>query len=178
MPPLCLATHLFVNIRHPKKRRYLFALAESGSRTRAAEAAEVHPTILYTPQWKGDGDFQECLQGVREVAADMLEDEARRRAVEGVLKPTGWYKGKRGGFVREYSDILLIVLLKALRPDQYKDRVELKGTLANIDMKQLPDDAVRRIAAGEHPMAVLGSLAALKALPPARDATDSDGEAK
>ena len=35
--------------------------------------------------------------------------------------------------------------------------MEVKGTLARIDLSQLPDHLLARIAAGEHPLAVLAS---------------------
>ncbi len=59
--------------------------------------------------------------------------------------------------MREYSDILAIFLLKGLRPETYKDRIEFKGGLAHIDLSQLPDHLLQRIASGEHPLAVLAS---------------------
>ncbi len=95
---------------------------------------------------------------IKEDAADTLEAEAYRRAVEGVEKPTGWYRGVAGGVVREYSDSLLMFLLKGIRPDKYKDRVEFKGALASIDLNKLPDELLARIAAGEHPLSVLASV--------------------
>jgi hypothetical protein len=48
-----------------------------------------------------------------------------------------------------------------LKPDAaqgYKDRVQLHGALANLDLNQLPDEAVERIAWGEHIMSVLASM--------------------
>ena len=52
----------------------------------------------------------------------LLEAEADRRAVEGVVKPL-FYKGQRLPVeVREYSDVLLMFRLKALRPEQYRER--------------------------------------------------------
>ena len=105
------------------------------------------------------------------MAGDALEAEAIRRATEGVLKPTGWYKGEPGGYIREYSDILLIFLLKGAKPDKYAERVQVRGTLANIDLAKLPDEAVLRISQGEHPMAVLASM---QALPPGQAADDDD----
>ncbi len=45
----------------------------------------------------------------------ILEDEATRRAIEGVKKPV--YQGsKKVGEILHYSDTLLIVLLKAQAP--------------------------------------------------------------
>lgn len=50
------------------------------------------------------------------MAADLLEAEVHRRAVEGWVEPTGWYKDVPGGYVRRFSDVLLIFKLKgALR---------------------------------------------------------------
>jgi hypothetical protein len=73
---------------------------------------------------------------------------------------------------------LLIFLLKAAFPEKYSDKRELKGTLANIDIARLPDEAVARIAGGEHPYSVLASLAqdaAARVQLPTR--SDRDGEA-
>ena len=51
----------------------------------------------------------------------------RRRAVEGVEEPVGWYKGEAGGVVRKYSDTLLIFLLKGRKPEMYRERYEHSG---------------------------------------------------
>ena len=53
--------------------------------------------------------------------------------------------------------MLLIFLLKVLRPEKYRERVELRGALANLDLSQLPDHLLERIANGEHPLSVLAS---------------------
>ncbi len=84
-----------------------------------------------------------------------------QRATFGVRKPAGWYKGRPGGYVREYSDILAIFLLKGLRPDKYRDRVEMRGALAHIDISYLPDHLLQRVADGEHIMSVLSSAVEL-----------------
>ncbi len=36
-----------------------------------------------------------------------------------------------------------------------RQEVELRGAFANLDVMQLPDDLVRRLARGEHPLSVL-----------------------
>ncbi len=150
---------LFPTICHPKKKAYLIAFAETGNKVQAAKAAGVSHATVYSPPWKEDEAFQAGLKQAEECAADLLESEAFRRALHGVEKPTGWYKGVAGGTVTEYSDILAIFLLKGLRPDRYQERVgmEVKGALAHIDLSQLPDHLLARIAAGEHPLAVLAS---------------------
>ena len=50
-----------------------------------------------------------------ELGCDALEDEAVRRGCEGHLKPV-FHRGKEVGAIREYSDVLLIFMLKARRP--------------------------------------------------------------
>ena len=77
-----------------------------------------------------DAEYREAFVLAQEEAADRLEDEAFRRAVEGVEKPVGWYKGKPGGVIREYSDVLLIFLLKGARPEKYADRVQNRWELS------------------------------------------------
>ncbi len=150
---------LFPNIQHPKKRAYLIAYVETGNKTQAAKLAGIERTTPYTPQWKQDEAFQERLRQAKEAAADLIESEIYRRAVEGVDKPAGWYKGVAGGVVREFSDVLAMFLLKGLRPETYRERVELRGAMANIDLSRLDDESLQRIADGELPMAVLNSWA-------------------
>ncbi len=50
-----------------------------------------------------------------------LEDEAERRAVEGVEEDVFTPHGKKVGTRRVYSDSLLVRLLKAAAPDKYSD---------------------------------------------------------
>ncbi len=150
---------LFPNIQHPKKKAYLIALAETGNRTHAAKLAGIERTTPYTRQWLLDEAFQEGLKQAKEAAADLIESEIYRRAVEGVEKPVGWYKGKAGGVVTEYSDVLAMFLLKGLRPETYRDRVELRGAMLNLNLDRLDDESLQRIADGEPPMAVLSEWA-------------------
>ncbi len=77
---------------------------------------------IYTRQWREDREFQVALKSARVMAADVLEAEAHRRAVEGVEEPAGWYRGVAGGTVRRYSDNLLMFLLKGARPERYRER--------------------------------------------------------
>ena len=126
--------------------------------------------------WRQDEVFRAELAIAREMATDVLEGEAFKRATFGVRKPAGWYKGKPGGYVREYSDILAIFLLKGLRPDVYRDRVEMRGALAHIDISYLPDHLLQRVADGEPIMSVLASAAELGAGPAGAAEAESAGE--
>lgn len=57
--------------------------------------------------------------------ARMLEDEAVRRAHDGIRKAV-YYKGKVVGHEIEYSDGVLLALLKANNPEKYRERFEQK----------------------------------------------------
>jgi hypothetical protein len=150
----------FNSIRHPKKRAYLRALVEAGGNvTRACELAAIDRSTPYTRQWQEDAEFQTALVQAKRMAAEALESEAIRRGFQGVSEPVGWYKGEPGGYVTKYSDTLLIFLLKGAYPERYSERHEVRGAFAHIDLTKLPDEAVLRIASGEHPQSVLASLA-------------------
>lgn len=76
---------------------------------------------------EAEPDFAAAWDAAVEEGTDLLEDEARRRAVEGVIKERGvYYRGDLVGTEIEinYSDGLMTTLLKARRPDVYRERTE------------------------------------------------------
>lgn len=118
---------LFNEIQHPKKRAFLAAYSECGTITRAAEIAGIDRGTHYN--WiKEDTVYAKACDAAYEQAAERLEEEARRRAVEGVQKPV-FYKGEECGVVQEYSDTLLIFLLKGAKPDKYAERTHTDVTV-------------------------------------------------
>ncbi|MCB9852655.1 MAG: hypothetical protein H6819_06140 [Phycisphaerales bacterium] len=70
---------------------------------------------------RADAEFAEKLESARAEAADTLELEARRRAVDGVERPV-FHKGEIVGHTREYSDSLLAMLLRGSNPAKYGNR--------------------------------------------------------
>ena len=58
----------------------------------------------------------------------------------------------------DYSDNLLMFVLKGLLPDKYRERVEVRGSIAAIAYNKLPDHLLQRISDGEHPLSVLASV--------------------
>jgi hypothetical protein len=69
------------------------------------------------------------------------EEEADRRAVDGTKKGI-WYKGKRVGHELEYSDTLLLALLKAGDPDRFSDRKDIRhsgGVQLNLNVTGVRD---------------------------------------
>ena len=142
------------------QRAFLAAYGEMGVIRRACNVAEVGRQSHY--DWiETNAEYREAFAAAQEDAADNLEAEVYRRALKGVKKSVGWYKGVAGGQVREYSDVLLMFQLKALRPEKYRERQQLavpSSVANNINIASLPDEALTRVAAGEPLMAVLASM--------------------
>ena len=78
-----------------------------------------------------------------------MEREAARRAYHGVEEPV-FHKGEVCGSIRKYSDTLMIFLLKARRPEVYRDMQEQgRGGVnvaiqANVDAVALLRDMAAR----------------------------------
>ena len=103
-----------------KKRAFLEAFAECGNLSQAARETGCHRNDHYG--WmENDPEYPQAFQNALDDATDLLEAEAKRRAYEGIDRPVGWHKGVPGAVVREYSDTLLIFLVKGLRPEKYRD---------------------------------------------------------
>lgn len=127
--------------RSKKKKQAIFLqyLIEFVSITRAAKKAKIGRQTVY--DWvKNDQEFKPLYEAATEIAIEKLEDEAIRRANEGVVKPV-YQGGKKVGSIREFSDTLLIFLLKGKKPDVYKDRFsgEIKNT-GEIRIIEIPNN--------------------------------------
>ena len=106
--------------------KFLQHLAGSGNVSASAEAAGLSRSTFYALR-KNDEDFAATWADAVETATDALEAEARRRAVEGYEE----YVTCKDGLVmhdgqpvmqRRHSDSLLALLLRAHRPDKFRDR--------------------------------------------------------
>lgn len=94
---------------------------QTGNSTLAARAAGVSRDVPYDFRARNpEHPFVAEWERAAEEAIDLLEAEALRRGKEGVAEPV-WYQGREVGEVQRYSDTLLIFLLKALRPEKYRD---------------------------------------------------------
>jgi hypothetical protein len=104
-----------------RQEQFLKALAETGSVATSAALAGTSRTRVYELR-KADQEFAGAWEDAEEIAADRLEGEARRRAVEGVEEPLvsgGKLVRDASGqpiTIRRYSDNLLLALIKAHRP--------------------------------------------------------------
>lgn len=110
-----------MTIRTARRRaRFLEALGECAIVSRAAKAAGVSRNALY--EWRRDDpDFARDWETAVELGIAALEDEALRRVLDGVDTPV-FYAGKQVATVRKFSDPLLMFMLRARRPDRYRDR--------------------------------------------------------
>ena len=125
-----------------KKRAFIAAYRTTASVHAAGRAAKIRPELHY--QWlKSDAVYRLAWETVQDQAAQTLEDEAVRRAREGV-KSMVLHQGrpvKHGRKILydvEYSDQLLLALLKRFRPALYRERTETQvtGSLEIIDRLQ------------------------------------------
>ena len=140
-----------------KLTAFCAALAETCNVGKACAAVGISRMTAYT--WRKDmPDFAQAWDDAMKAGLLALEDEAHRRAFDGVDEPV-FYKGDECGTIRKYSDTLAIFLLKAHNPEKYRDnsKVELSGSLAVTSMT---DDEIR---------AELAALTAGGVLPPGDD---------
>jgi hypothetical protein len=108
------------------QRAFLAAFRETCSKTKAAQSAGIQRQMHY--RWmKEDQQYAEAFDAAQEQAIAVLEDEAIRRSVDGVREPIFW-KGVECGYKLVYSDGLLQFMLKAARPDRYRERVTQEHT--------------------------------------------------
>lgn len=111
-----------------KREAFLKALALTGVVAKAAAAIGMDRSTV--SRWRADPAFSQAWDEALEEAADRLEAEAIRRAVEGVEEPV-YQGGQLVGTRTVYSDMLLGKLLGANRPAKFRERYDVTsaGTL-------------------------------------------------
>lgn len=77
---------------------------------------------------KRDPEFKAAWDEAQALGIDAQEDEAARRAFEGYLEPV-YYLGNVVGHVRKYSDGLAQFLLKGAKPEKFRERYEVEGSM-------------------------------------------------
>jgi hypothetical protein len=117
------------NVTLKKRARFLETLAETCHVSKSCEITQISRQTAY--RWRrDDAEFAAKWKDALEMGADLLEEEAIRRAKDGVRRPV-YQGGLLVGHVREYSDTLLIFLLKGAKPKKYGDRTTLAGDPKN-----------------------------------------------
>lgn len=108
-----------------KKVAFLAALVETCSVAHACKAVDINRCTAY--RWRdAEPEFARAWDSAKDLGVEILEDEAVRRAYEGVLQQTLTKDGKEIATRTEYSDTLLIFLLKGNRPNKYRERMDVR----------------------------------------------------
>lgn len=148
------------------------ALAESGNVRLSCGSVGIERSTAYDLR-NSDALFAEAWEHAQDQAADLLEEEARRRAVEGVQR----LKFDKGQLItipligsdgkpvldddgkimttpyieHEYSDTLLIFLMKGANPAKYRDRQQIEHTGKDGGPIRFHNDLDKVYAASDEP---------------------------
>jgi hypothetical protein len=126
-----------------KQREYLELLAQNGLKTHTCRLLNVSREMVRYERKKNPA-FAELEDEALTFFNEGLEEEAIRRAKEGVLKPV-FYKGAEVGHIKEFSDRLMEVLLTGRIPEKYgkqlkgDNNVNISGVLV-INARPSADD--------------------------------------
>lgn len=153
-----------VRSNHTDRAKALFleVFAEVGTVAGAvdelrARDVRVNRRTLY--EWRDRDDaFADAWDVASDAAADILEKEARRRAVDGVDDPV-FFEGVEIKTRKRYSDRLLEFLLKGRRPEVFGDRLNI-GPRSNVregeadELLEVLKEIAARKASAPNPNAV------------------------
>lgn len=105
---------------------FLSVLGQGWTATRAAKEAGA-PRETFNTLYDKDERFAAAWRAAESSGTDIMEDEARRRGVEGYTKPLVYQGKKTGHTVHEHSDVLLMFMLNGRRPEKFRQnsKVEL-----------------------------------------------------
>lgn len=135
-----------------KMEEFLAAFVECGVVNAACIKAKISRDIFY--DWKKNSkEFAQAFAYAVEEVADDLEEEAIRRATKGVVKTVYNKNGEAVGEITEYSDQLLIFLLKGWKNEKYGNRLDINknvNTTATVLMmpsngRELQDSNANKI---------------------------------
>ena len=127
------------------KKAFLQDFARTGNVTESCENVGIENRSTVYKWQEIDDQFAAGWRESEVKATEVLETEARCRAVDGTQKPI-YQGGQLVGYVTEKSDTLLIFLLKARAPEKYRDRVQMQH--ADAEGKKLPLGAVEEFVRG------------------------------
>lgn len=97
---------------------FLEYLSEHGNVTDACHMAHISRRTVMRA--KKDPDFKRLYDEAFALGTEAMEDEAILRATKGINEPVFW-KGRRVATIKKKSDLLLMFILKARKPEMYRD---------------------------------------------------------
>ncbi len=151
--------------RTPKKGRALWRprfLRELGAWaniSRACKRAGVRRSTAYEAR-ETDAAFKAAWDEALEIGCDALEEEAWRRATKGTDEGV-FYRGRKVAKLIKYSDVLLIFLLKAHRPEKFRETIRTETwNLTDEQLREMSDAQIDALAKGVPVPQVLAMRAA------------------
>jgi hypothetical protein len=126
----------------PKQRAFLAAYGRCARIGQAAETAKIAKQSHYI--WLSESEnYRNAFAQTQIMIGDLAEDAAVERAIHGVEKPV-LYQGRpvrvngKLLYEREYSDTLLIQLLRRFKPQEYRERttMEVSGSVDLVERLQ------------------------------------------
>ena len=139
--------------------KFLELLREVPNVTRAARTTG-HAPSAFRRHKALDKEFSQAWDEALDESVERMEEEVHRRAFVGVDEPV-FFRGNECGTVIKHSDQLAMFLLKAHRPEKYRERSEVN--LSNPDGSLTLTDAEKA-----------AKIAAMIALAKSRQ-SDNDG---
>lgn len=128
------------------QKRFLESYAETGNIHHACREAGVSRSTFYRERARND-EFNELALDAIDAAVDRLELEAWNRAAEGETRiRTETTIDAKGRTITKRieetvkSDSLLMFLLKAARPEKYRENYDLKAIAADLATRDEPID--------------------------------------
>jgi hypothetical protein len=116
------------HLKDPEAAKVAYLEALPNYFTVTAALAKVGAPMSMLMRWReADPEFLVKEKWARDQLADRLEAEAIRRAFKGVKTPV-YQGGLLAGYITQYSDQLLTLMLKALRPEKFRERTDVTVT--------------------------------------------------
>jgi hypothetical protein len=106
------------------KRKFLHELKRTCNVTKASQKINISRITAYSAK-EANPEFAAAWENALQEGVDLLEEKARQRAFGGIERNV-YYQGKVVGKQKEYSDGLTMFLLKAHRPEKYRDNQDIK----------------------------------------------------
>lgn len=106
-----------------KLQRFIVKFSEHGNCTQACEFVGISRVAIWSRR-QSDPAFEQAYLAAEACGTQALKDEAHRRAYRGVLKSV-YHKGEIVGLQREYSDTLLMFMIKKHDPS-FRDSFQVE----------------------------------------------------
>lgn len=129
-----------------KKEKFIELLMEYGVVTYAAQGVDVTRQTAYAAR-RIDKHFAEAWDEAVEFSVENMERVAYDRAVNGVNEPLSFKGELTGDYIKRYSDILLMFMIKGNKPEKYRENTNTQVNV-NVSPNSLSDSQLLRIAQG------------------------------